>query len=435
MINNFICIGLLTVTFNLNAQTSNIDTLSKKVETIHKDVEVLKRLKVTGWVQAQYQWAESRGAKNFDGGDFDANSFNRFMIRRGRVKFTYSNHLSQFVLQLNATERGVNLVEIFGTVKDPWTKSFGITAGVMNRPFGYEIAQSSAVRETPERSRFTQNLLPNERDLGAMLFYEPVKGSKLFGLKVMAGFYNGTGIAVPGTTSLNQSGIKDFDSFKDFIARVQYARKTKNEKIEYGFGASHYNGGYVYVNNKVYQDLTSDALGMNKWVISDTTNQTFKGGKAPRIYSGADFQFSYTSKIGKTTLRSEYILGTQSGTKSSTKSATALPTSDTYTRNFDGFYTYLIHRIGKTKHEIALKYEWYDPNTKVSTADFKTGTSLTEGEIKYTMLGVGYNYYWDENVKFMFYYNMVQNEKGDGLTGYTKDIKDNILTIRMQYRF
>jgi phosphate-selective porin len=59
---------------------------------------------------------------------------------------------------------------------------------------------------------------------------------------------------------------------------------------------------------------------------------------------------------------------------------------------------------------------------------------MKSGEIKYTMLGVGYNLYLTQNVKFMFYYNMVTNETVK-ISGYTRDLKDNIFTARLQYRF
>ena len=51
------------------------------------------------------------------------------------------------------------------------------------------------------------------------------------------------------------------------------------------------------------------------------------------------------------------------------------------------------------------------------------------------MLGIGYNYYLDENVKFMCYYNFVKNESAKGIAGFNKDLKDDVFTIRMQYRF
>src|SRR4051812_47053581 len=84
-------------------QISN-DSLNKNITAIKKELDVFKNLKITGWVQVQYQIADTAGAKNFDGGDFTPNSDNRFMIRRGRIKFTYTQKNSLYVLQFNATE-------------------------------------------------------------------------------------------------------------------------------------------------------------------------------------------------------------------------------------------------------------------------------------------------------------------------------------------
>lgn len=413
------------------------DSLVKSVDAIKHDVDNAKKLKVSGWVQAQFQVAEAKGISNYDGGNFLPGQYNRFMIRRGRVKFTYTQKYSQYVMQINGSERGVNLVEIFGKVTDPWTKSLTLTAGIMNRPFGFEIQQSSADRETPERSRFTQILLPNERDLGGMLTYQPIKGSKLFGLKVDGGFYNGTGLAVPGTTSVGVAGLVDIDTYKDFIGKIHYKKALKDDKITFGIGASHYNGGIAYQNNKVYNTMVLDANGLQSWSIADTSASTFSGKKAPRVYYAGDFQVTLKSMLGTTTVRGEYITGTQSGSLTENKSpnVSGVNASNTCVRQFNGANVYFIQRLGKTKHELAVKYEWYDPNTKVSEKDFATGSTLKGADVRYDMLGLGYIHYWDENVKFMVYYNLVHNEKGAGITGYTKDIKDNVFTVRMQYRF
>ena len=437
--------SLITSTSIAQGTTISHDSLVKTVDAIKTDIENSKKLKVSGWVQAQYQIGEAKGISTFDGGNFLPGQYNRFMIRRGRVKFTYTQKLSQYVLQVNATERGVNLVEIFGKVTDPWTKSITLTAGVMNRPFGFEIQQSSADRETPERSRFTQILLPNERDLGSMLTFMPTKGSKLFGLKIDGGMYSGNGIYVPGTTSTGSTGnttaagLVDTDVYKDFMGRLSYKKSFNHDKFTFGIGGSHYNGGIAYQNNKTYNTMTADANGMQKWVMTDTVGgaTSFTGKKAPRIYYAGEFQVSFKSFLGTTTFRGEYITGTQSGSLTENKSpnVTTVNTANTVSRQFNGGNFYFVQRIGKSKHEIAVKYEFYDPNTKVSAKDFGVGTSLKSAEVKYDMLGLGYNYYWDENIKFMVYYNFVQNEKGDGLAGFTKDVKDNVFTVRMQYRF
>lgn len=431
-------------------KSTNTDSLAKDVQSMKSELARLSRLKITGWVQVQFQYAQTRGAANFDGGNFAANSDKRFMIRRGRVKFTYNGDNSQYVMQINATERGVNLVEFFAVVTDPWIKTISLTAGVMNRPFGFEIEQSSAVRESPERSRYTQILMPNERDLGAKITIAPPKSSQLFGLRLDAGMYNGQGIYVPGTSTpptyppqtTPMLGVNEFDFQKDFIGRLCYYRTTKNEKYRYGAGMSHYRGGNMYQSNVVYDRIVTDSNQVKNWVMADSITHKYKNTTAPRIYYGAEVFFSINTLMGTTTLRGEYISGTQSGTSLSSASPFYLPVAtDTYIRKFNGMYAYFIHRFWKSKHEIAVKYEWYDPNTKVKGNDIlgAGNNNLTVADIRYDQLGFGYNFLMSDNLKFMFFYNIISNEStGDGvngLVGYKKDIKDNILTIRMQYKF
>ena len=214
--------------FSLNAQeTKEIsnDSIQKTLTDLKKTVDVLKKIKFNGWVQAQYQYADTVGAANFDGGDFPANVDNRFMIRRGRIKATFDGKQTQYVVQLNMTERFVNIADIYVKYSEPFTKWLSLQVGVMNRPFGYDIQLSSVVRESPERARYTQILTPNERDMGAELIVEAPKNSKLFGLNFTGGFFNGTGLTIPAVN------ISDIDSRKDFIGRLSYYKGIKEDKI------------------------------------------------------------------------------------------------------------------------------------------------------------------------------------------------------------
>jgi hypothetical protein len=452
----FTALALVTITF-VNGQDDslrrNIDSLTKSLKALKEDMGNLKNLKITGWAQFQFQATDTNGIANFDGGQFGANSDKRFMVRRARIKFTYNGKNSQYVFQMNGTERGINLTEVFASFTDPWTKSWSLVAGVMNRPFGFEIDQSSNVRESPERSRYSQTLMPNERDCGAKIVYVAPKKSKLHGLRLDAGFYNGQGVFVPGTSySVTQYsasnhtyiiGVNEFDYQKDFIGRLSFYRTVNEEKIKFGIGVSHYNGGIINQSNVVYDKIEKDTAGIYQWKTADSTAGTgLKGKVSKRVYTGAEAFFSIKTGLGTTTLRGEYITGIQPGTSSSTSSPFFLPTSTaTYLRNFTGMYAYFIQRIGKTKHEIVVKYEWYDPNAKVTGADLlgSSKNTFTTADIKYTQLGVGYNYYMSDNVKFLVHYNIVTNEAtGDGKTGingYTTDIKGNILTVRMHYSF
>ena len=240
------------------------DSLSKSIILIQKDLDIVKHLKINGWIQAQYQNADSIGALNFDGGDFPANVDSRFMIRRGRIKFTYHNNNVQYVAQLNMTERFVNIADLYGKITDPIIKWASLQAGIMNRPFGYDISYSSADRESPERARYTQILTPNERDMGAEIIIEAPKNSKYNGLKIVAGLFNGTGITIPNVN------ISDIDSKKDFIGRLSYYKSLNHDKINYGIGASNYYGYERVANNFLYNQINN-----NQYVISDSIKTLF----------------------------------------------------------------------------------------------------------------------------------------------------------------
>ena len=108
---NLLATVLLAFTVNAFAQESStpIDTLAAYVQKMNTTVNTLSKIKITGYIQAQYQKADSMGIKSFSGGDFDAKTDNRFAVRRGRLKFAYSGNISTAVVQFEATEKGVSI--------------------------------------------------------------------------------------------------------------------------------------------------------------------------------------------------------------------------------------------------------------------------------------------------------------------------------------
>ncbi len=415
------------------------DTLENTIHKIQSDVEVLKRLKVTGYVQAQFQFCDSTGINTYAGGNFAAYQDKRFMIRRGRVKFAYTMPLSSAVVQLDATEKGVSIIEAYVVGIDPWLRAFSVTAGVFNRPFGYEVPYSSSARESPERGRMSQIIFPGERDLGAMLTFQMPKESPWNWFKIQGGMFNGTGRTA-----------SDFDTKKDFIGQLVIAKANKSESMKFSGGLSYYDGGVRQFTKKVYS-MSSDSTGP---IFHLDTASSNNGAYATRKYVGADFQYSVNWIAGVSTIRAEYIQGTQPGTSSSSTSPTAAASStstsanlttgavttttsysDVYSRSFNGAYFYFTQNIMQSKHQIVVKYDWYDPNTEVSAAQIHGGTSKTgSADIKYTTIGIGYIFHWDQNLKLMVYYDKVTNENTKVIK-YTKDLKDNVLTMRLQYKF
>lgn len=411
-----------------NAQQSVNDSLISilQAETDNNttSIDLLNRLKITGYIQAQWQMADTAGINSFSGGNFPKTADNRFLIRRGRIKFMYDYSFSQFVLQLDATEKGVAIKDAYIAVMDPWANFVTLTAGVFDRPFGYEITYSSSTRETPERARSFQTLFPGERDLGAKITLQPKKGTRYDFIKLDAGFFAGNGIN------------SETDNHKDFIGHLSFAKANKAQKFKYGGGISYYNGGVLQTTKKNYKMGTASE-GANAFVLGDSTSiNTY----AKRTYYGADVQFSLQTGIGISTLRAEWLFGKQPGSASSTSSPTGLPTTDIYNRIFGAYYIYLIQNIGMSKHQLVIKYDWYDPNIKVSGNEIQKKYSLSSADVFYSTLGLGWNYRFNPQVKFTAYYEIVKNET-TGITGanstnnFTKDLKDNVLTLRVQYKF
>ena len=131
------------------------------------------------------------------------------MLRRARVKIDYFLATDDrypkalFTFQVDATERAVGLRDMFVKIYEAKKHNFSMTAGMFARPFGYEVNLSSTYREAPERGRMSQILMPSERDLVAMVTYEPLKRqAKNKFIKIDAGVFNGQGL----------SGRTDFDS-------------------------------------------------------------------------------------------------------------------------------------------------------------------------------------------------------------------------------
>ena len=168
--------------------------------------------------------------------------------------------------------------------------------------------------------------------------------------------------------------------------------------------------------------------------LADSSAQNI-GAKAPRHYYGADVQLVKQYSYGKTELRAEYWRGTQPGTATTTTNPGVLPIEPTYIRNFDGAFFYFLQNLVNKKWELMVKYDWYDPNTKVKQEEIgNVATNLSEADIKFSTLGFGLTHYFNENLKVLVYYDWVKNET-TALPDYTKDIKDNILTCRVQVRF
>jgi len=402
---------------------SQSDTLAAVVAKLSKTVQTFEKIKISGYIQAQFQFADTLGAKSYNGGDFPAASSKRFLVRRGYFKMAYNGNFSTYVLQFNVNDKGFTLRDAYVSLKDPWINAFTLTTGVLFRPFGYELSYSAALRESPELSRVDQVLFPGERDLGAMLTFQMPEKSPLHLLKMDAGLFAGNGTA------------SETDDKLDFIGRIGIAEATSSKKITYGLGLSYYNGSIYQAKKDVYD--MSDFAGTQ--AFRQLAADTMIGNYFKRRYLGLDAQFSIKTMLGTTTVRGDYMAGDQPGSDKSSLSPSAAIDYSLYLRKFSGMVLYFAQSIPNTVHSFVVKYDYYDPNTAVKGDELgikASGAKTTNGtDVSYTTWGFGWFADLNKNLRFTLYYDLVKNETSKNLAGYNTDQKDNIFTARVQYKF
>ncbi len=416
--------------------TDMIDTSTRMGKNMLSLYNKFGQIGFSGYLQPQFQYAESKGNPNaFQGGDWGANSNNRFRLRRGRLRTDFTHYTPDgkpsvyFLFQFDGTERGVNIRDFWGRYYENKWELFHFSAGMMARPFGHEVLLSSIYREAPERGRMSQTLVQTERDLGFMVSLNPRKAtSKMKWFAIDLGIYNGQGL----------TGPMEYDSHKDVVFRVSSKRQTlKSLNAKISGGVSGYFGGITSQNSRLY---TMQQQSDGAWKLQSDSLTGNIGRNATRRYFGADIQIIFPNAQGQTEFRAEYVRGTQTGSLSSSATPGTYPVDGTgaalplATRQFDGAYFYFLQHLGSWKHQVILKFDWYDPNKKVKGEAITKSNGFSAADIRYNTLGAGYLHYINPYLKLVLWYEHPINEK-TALTGYDKDLKDGIFTCRAQFSF
>ena len=435
----FLCCGMLLAQDDL----SEMERLNARVSALEKTAEKLSKLKVTGFIQAQYQYAQW-GA---DGYNFrlqnrlnsveSANNqgYGRFGLRRGRIKFTYEDGLMQAVYQPNLTQSGISIKDVYFAIKDPVFGTNQLKIGIFDRPFGHEIAYSSATNESNERSRIIQTLFPDESDMGFMVTLQPPKSSPLNILKMEGGLFAGNGVS------------PQISSRMDFIGRLSMTLPLE-QGVVFGLGASGYFGGVLQNDESVY--IMKD--GFFQLREAPTKDNIIQYAK--RQYIGVDAQLRMTTSLGSTNIRAEYITGEHPFPGGTNAKLTALRTGPVYMRQLSGGYVVFEQNVGHTPFTFVAKYDWLDPNTEIAgndiakapsnNAQVKTGS----GDIARWTTGFGLVWHIHPSTRLTAYYDIVKTETTENLKdvrnessgkitvyGYENRRKENVFTLRLQYRF
>ena len=458
----------LVLLFGIYTTQAQTTTYSDSVTTarlnrIDNILNILHEFRIQIYAQPEWMRADTAGINSFNAGNFPAHANNRFVLRRGRFKLSWQHEtvnkkgdtikVGEFAFQFDATEKGFNLVkDFYGRIIDPWTGWFSVQGGIFLRPFGYECPAPPATHESPEFSRVTQTITPNEDELGEALIVESPRNFKPLYVRFDATMVNGEGI---GLTQSGAAGPQTgtYQSAKDFIGRLILGKTLNVNKAKFGINASgsYYYGKVLQTTGNVYE--VKNVAGTTEFVnvtkgTSDTAQKYLAYYK--RQYFDAYLQFNFDYKVNDkfsvtTMIRDEYVTGQQPGTSGSSQvplgASNAAPSSDLYIRQFMGDMFYLTqsfhNKVGKTTihNELTFKFDIYDPNTQVSGKSILSTSSFNSTDVKFTTLSFGYTICPTPYFKLMLWYDHVMNES-TGLTGtiYTSNYtKNDVFTIRTQF--
>lgn len=475
-----------------------------------KNVE--SKIKISGYIQTQYQKffvPDSVGSTTkyfsyFSGGSFTNDlTYSRFQIRRGHLTFSHTADLIKAKLSFDFTDKGFTVKDLYITTNKPVINLINLTAGIFNKPFGYETPTSSALRDSPERSRVVQTIFPSEKDLGIKIGFRLPNDNQLSFFELNTSIINGSGTAV------------EIDDYKDFIANIRLFTTNSDKNFKASGGFSFYNGKiehiyepvdtvasnvntkfYIYYFGEIVDDI-NDVIYKGFYIdTAQTLSSGTTGIGVTRRYYSVDAQLGFNTSFGKIEICGEYIWGTQPSPVNvnniekdyviyneintfspsgpflgvawtlydqpqpynPAKVKHTNKNHNTMVRNFNGGYISLKQNIFDTKHQILIKYDWYDPNTKIAGKDVKLlyykdtievgKTFMSPADVKFSTIGIGWICKITENLKLTLYYENVKNEFtsiplyiGDlrlgrrHSPGFDKDIKDDVITIRLQYKF
>lgn len=402
-----------------------VNGLGERATLLETEVEKLKALKISGYVQAEWQQFDQTGSVGGRAFYSNANR-NLFTVRRGRIKFQHRlGTLMSYTIQPDITETGVRIKDAFATINILPDDELTFNIGMFNRP-NYEVELSSSARESAERSQVVRAFYPDERDLGLMFTLRESLFEN-FDPRLQVGIFNG-----PGTAAEN-------DPLKDIIARLTFPLPLGSESpVQIDLGASFYHGGVPQTGDSIVRTVD----GSKVTVANDATGSMRGMGNKQNFNIEGQIYLDLLP-IGGTIIKGEFLTGRRpTGATAATPATVGTARDSTgadiiriipgtaarplQIRNQSGFYAYFIQNIG-TPLQLVAKYDMFDRNTDIS------GTRVTAlDDAAVSVLGFGAHIFY-ENLRITAWYEIPTFAADENRVA--EDIKDNKTTIRFQYKF
>ena len=372
-------------------------------------------LKITGYVQAQIEYAGKDALKVWTG-SYDADKYNNndhflaFGVRRGRIRATYNKNQAKLVIEFNTNESGLSACKAYmGWDALPW---LSVQAGLLNSFFGDELMYLSPLQETMDRTYLTHMMFPGLHEIGLKAIFKAPNESNFKGLKLELAAVSGNGIA------------KTPDGRIALESHLKYDHTTQDGFIKWGLGVSYYNGK---VNNADSMHYTfengawqKENVGLNK--------------KNKREYFGIDGQLTFFNDWGRSNIRGEYVFGEQpsihDGFEGAKNNQYDINKAFSYSRKFQGYYLYYVQDFFKGRWQSILKASYCDFNK-----DANGDNAQTQFDLSYQNYGLGVIYNPTKNVRISAFYDWYINEESISVAGFNKQLPNDVLTVRMQVSF
>ena len=119
----------------LNELKDQLTGIDERLLTMESDVAKLKSIKISGYVQAQFEKYEA-----------NVNPKSTFFMRRVRVKTTYEAYDGvKFVVQPDFVVNAVTLKDAYVVVNEPWLKTFSLNMRILY--YGFQQHSINILRD------------------------------------------------------------------------------------------------------------------------------------------------------------------------------------------------------------------------------------------------------------------------------------------------
>ena len=396
-----------------------VDGINESLSTANATLGTMSKLKFSGYIQGRYEYRDD-SVSGLDSSGRITN-FNRFLVRRGRLKATYTGENAEYMLQIDATGNGVVLKDAEATFVDTWTPlGLRFTMGQFKVPFGYEVLQSSADRDMPERARVIQALFPGERDRGARLTAR-YEWFNFMGALVNGNFTQNDNLFTAGSWDNNRYFDTYLRAGADFDFIVFHLSTQFGEKLE----------ATVASTALTIADTNMDGIIQADEITRAATTPTMRRFGIWRV--GADVEGYFDiPHVGGTSLKGEMIFS--QNTNRDFRGVAADPCRDV--KGF-GWILTLNQNIGDY-FGLAARLDQWNPNRDLAASCTDMQKDVVAKD-KITTLGLGPLLFISANLKASAIYEHIWRDDSLALGAMGVDparaVASNLLSLQLQARF